>query len=67
MKYNNSATSLLRPDTVALVTGASSGIGEATSRRLARDGARVVVVGRRKDRLQSLVQHIESDGGEALQ
>jgi NADP-dependent 3-hydroxy acid dehydrogenase YdfG len=52
--------------TVALVTGASSGIGDATSRRLAEHGASVVVVARRKDRLDSLVSEIEAAGGTAL-
>ena len=50
-------------DTVALVTGASSGIGEATARELARCGAAVAIAARRKDRLDALAQHIHDDGG----
>jgi NADP-dependent 3-hydroxy acid dehydrogenase YdfG len=52
--------------TVALVTGASSGIGDATVRRLAEHGASVVVVARRKDRLDTLVAEIEAAGGTPL-
>src|SRR3954452_1771342 len=52
--------------TVALVTGASSGIGDATARRLAEHGASIVVIARRKDRLDTLVSEIEAAGGSAL-
>ena len=51
---------------VAIVTGASSGIGEATARALAKEGAKVVLAARRKDRLEELRQVIESNGGQAL-
>ncbi len=50
----------------ALVTGASSGLGERFAAMLAAAGARVVVVARRKDRLDKLVERIASAGGEAL-
>ena len=51
---------------VVVITGASSGIGEATGRLLSSDGARVVAVARRKDRLDSLVADIQSNGGQAI-
>ena len=50
---------------VALVTGASSGIGQATAAELAALGAKVVVVARRKDRLDELVARIQAAGGTA--
>ena len=51
--------------TVAIVTGASSGIGDATARELARNGAAVCLIARRKDRLDTLVRDIEAAGGTA--
>jgi len=51
---------------VAVVTGASSGIGEACALGFARAGAKVVLAARRAERLEALVAKIEDMGGEAL-
>ncbi|WP_437573263.1 SDR family oxidoreductase [Sorangium sp. So ce887] len=48
---------------VVVITGASSGIGEATARLLARRGARVVMGARRTDRLEKLASAIRAEGG----
>jgi NAD(P)-dependent dehydrogenase (short-subunit alcohol dehydrogenase family) len=51
---------------VAIVTGASSGIGRAAAKLFAAEGAKVVVTARRSEELAELVSEIEADGGEAV-
>ena len=51
---------------VAVMTGASSGIGEATAETLAAQGATVVVAARREERLSDLVGRIRGNGGRTL-
>jgi uncharacterized protein len=53
-------------DAVAVVTGASAGIGQATAQAFARAGATVVVTARREDRLADVVAGIQAAGGRAL-
>ncbi|MGW5114993.1 SDR family oxidoreductase [Streptomyces noursei] len=50
----------------AVITGAASGMGEATARTLASHGVRVALLARRADRLTALATRIEADGGQAL-
>ncbi|MCB9179804.1 MAG: SDR family oxidoreductase [Flavobacteriales bacterium] len=51
---------------VVVITGASSGLGEATARLLSAEGAIVVLGARRADRLQALVDELSSNGGKAF-
>ncbi len=52
-------------DKIIVITGASSGIGEATAKLLAENGAKVVLGARREQRLQALVDEIKAAGGDA--
>src|SRR5437868_13678016 len=51
---------------VVVITGASSGLGEATARQLAAQGATVVLGARRIERIQSLADELTGNGGKAL-
>jgi NADP-dependent 3-hydroxy acid dehydrogenase YdfG len=53
-------------DKIIIVTGASSGIGEATALTLSKEGAKIVLTARREDRLKELKDKITSNGGQAL-
>jgi len=53
-------------DKVVIITGASSGIGEATAKELASKGAKLVLAARREDRLKNLQEKIQNNGGQAI-
>ncbi|MES9769603.1 SDR family oxidoreductase [Priestia megaterium] len=53
-------------DKVVIITGASSGIGEATAKELASKGAQLVLAARREDRLKNLQEEIQKNGGQAI-
>ena len=51
---------------VAIITGATSGMGRATAYLFAKEGAKVVVAGRNEERAKAVVDKIKADGGEAI-
>lgn len=51
---------------VVIITGASSGLGEATAHRLAKGGAKLVLAARREERLKALTDQINEQGGDAI-
>jgi len=53
-------------DKVVIVTGAGSGVGQASALELGRQGARVVCAARRENRIRETVEAIQADGGTAL-
>ena len=66
MSNTNNSTYKRLAGKVAIVTGASSGIGRTTAKLFAQEGAKVVVAARRENQLAKLVAEIVADGGEAI-
>lgn len=56
---------MLLKDKIGIITGGNSGIGEATAKRCAEEGAKLVIAARRADKLDKVVEEIRSMGGEA--
>jgi NADP-dependent 3-hydroxy acid dehydrogenase YdfG len=65
-KAHAKRTNTMIKDKVVIITGASSGIGEATAKLLASKGAKVVLGARREQQLKQLVDEIQSAGGQAV-
>ncbi|HBB9955096.1 TPA: SDR family oxidoreductase [Enterobacter cloacae] len=55
----------LNKETVTIITGASSGIGEATARKLAKSGSRIILAARSEDKLKKIADEINANGGHA--
>ncbi len=53
-------------DKIAIITGSTSGMGRASAELFAKEGAKVVIVGRNETRAQNVVETIKSNGGEAI-
>ena len=51
---------------VCLITGGGSGIGRATANKMAKEGARIIVVGRTQTKIDETVSSIKKDGGYAI-
>ena len=65
LRQQQTKTTMIK-DKVGIITGASSGIGEATAKLLASKGAKLVLGARRADMLKQIVDEIEKDGGQAV-
>jgi NADP-dependent 3-hydroxy acid dehydrogenase YdfG len=65
MVYGNQPQTMIK-DKVVIITGASSGIGEATAKLLASKGAKLALGARHADKLKQIVDEIEKDGCEAV-